>query len=134
MEQAQELLKDPSVHVAAPVVLAGASLEEFLRSMIVDAGLTPTGKPGINTYSSELQKTQLINRGEVKEITAWALPKGRSDRGPITRAGVVSLRAHVRWAGTHPDRFAGNPGVPTISLTVANEPRSRTKRDDVVHG
>ncbi len=62
------------------------------------------------------------------------LPKGRSDPGPITRAGVVSLRAHVRWAGTHPGRFAVNPGVPTISLAVANEPCSRTKRDDVVHG
>ena len=33
MEQAQDLLKGSSVHVAAPVVLAGACLEEFLRSM-----------------------------------------------------------------------------------------------------
>ena len=57
MEQAQDLLRDQNVHLAAPVVLAGASLEEFLRSIVVDAGLTPTGKPGINTYTTELQKS-----------------------------------------------------------------------------
>jgi len=67
-------------------------------------------------------------------MTPRALPKGRSAPEPITRAGVVSLRALVRWAGTHPGRFAGNPGVPTISLAVASEPRSRTKHDDMVHG
>jgi hypothetical protein len=47
MEQVQILLDDRKVHPAGPVMLAGAALEEFLRSMIVTSTLQPKGKPGI---------------------------------------------------------------------------------------
>jgi hypothetical protein len=72
MEQAQQLLADRNVHVAAPIVLAGASLEEFLRSMQVDCGEPIVGKPGISAYADALRKADLLTRGDVKEITAWA--------------------------------------------------------------
>jgi hypothetical protein len=81
MEQAQDLLKEGNVHLAAPVVLAGASLEEFLRSMVVDAGLTPSGKPGINTYATELQKAEMVSRGETKDIISWADQRNNAAHG-----------------------------------------------------
>ncbi|WP_344904714.1 hypothetical protein [Actinomadura meridiana] len=55
MEQVQQLLDDDPRHIAAPVVLAGAALEEFLRSRIEARGLTVTMKPGINTYAGMLR-------------------------------------------------------------------------------
>ena len=71
-EQAQQLLSDAKVHPAAPVVLAGAALEEFLRSMVVDCGEPIVGKPGIAAYADALRKAEVISRGEAKDVTAWA--------------------------------------------------------------
>ena len=81
MEQAQQLLQETKVHVAAPVVLAGASLEEFLRSMVVDAGLTVAGKPSINAYALALQAANLIDRGATKDVTAWADARNEAAHG-----------------------------------------------------
>jgi hypothetical protein len=72
MDQAQQLLSDKTVHVAAPVMLAGAALEEFLRSMQIDCGEPIVGKAGISAYAEALRKADLLTRGEVKDITAWA--------------------------------------------------------------
>lgn len=72
MEQVQVLLDDRSVHVAAPIVLAGAALEEALRGLVEQAEVTVVGKPGINTYATALQKEQLLTAQEVKDVTAWA--------------------------------------------------------------
>jgi predicted urease superfamily metal-dependent hydrolase len=47
MEQVQQLLDDRAMHPAAPVVLAGAALEEFLRARVVTRAANVTGKPGI---------------------------------------------------------------------------------------
>jgi len=67
MEQVQLLLKDPDLHPAAAVVLAGAALEEFLRSMQVDSGQPIAGKPCISEYAAALAKADLLTRREVKE-------------------------------------------------------------------
>ena len=67
MEQVQLLLKDPDLHPAAAVVLAGAALEEFLRSMQVDSGQPMAGKPCISEYAAALAKADLLTRREVKE-------------------------------------------------------------------
>ncbi|MEZ5382872.1 MAG: hypothetical protein R2754_13895 [Microthrixaceae bacterium] len=73
MEQVRQLLSDGAVHVAAPIVLAGASLEELLRSMWHHAGSPELGgKPGINSYASALKNADVIDRQDVKDITAWA--------------------------------------------------------------
>jgi hypothetical protein len=45
MEQVHLLLGEPGIHVAAPVVLAGAALEEFLRSNPVNGWLASQGSP-----------------------------------------------------------------------------------------
>ncbi|MGW3769932.1 hypothetical protein [Actinomadura verrucosospora] len=83
MEQVQQLLDDSKVHPAAPIVLAGAALEEFLRSRITAKGLSPSGKPGINTYATALQQDGGLTRQEVKNITSWA--------------GLRNHAAHGEW-------------------------------------
>lgn len=71
MEQVDRLLDDPDVHVAAPVVLAGAALEEFLRALLPrDLGIN--GKPGLDKYGAQLKKSGVIGATDAKDITAWA--------------------------------------------------------------
>ncbi|MEW1838537.1 hypothetical protein AB0392_11335 [Nonomuraea angiospora] len=55
MEQVQALLDDRDVEPAAPVVLAGAALEEFLRSRVAALSVTVVGKPSISSYANALR-------------------------------------------------------------------------------
>jgi hypothetical protein len=72
MEQVQRLLDDGAVHPAAPIMLAGAALEEFLRGLLVGCPVAPSGKAGINSYAAALRQAELINAQDMKDITAWA--------------------------------------------------------------
>ncbi|WP_143737251.1 hypothetical protein [Microbispora sp. GKU 823] len=72
MEQVQQLLDDQRMHPAAPVMLAGAALEEFLRSMVAATGAAVTGKPSINAYASALRSIDAISAQDMKDITSWA--------------------------------------------------------------
>lgn len=72
MEQVQLLLSDAEVHPAAPIVLAGAALEELLRSMIEADPLEVKGKAGLNSYAKALQLAGDLSRQEHKDVTSWA--------------------------------------------------------------
>lgn len=73
LSQAQLLLKDTAVHPAAPAMIIGASLEEFLRNWVEEAGLSiGSNKPSIDTYAKELRKSDLITKQDIKDITSWA--------------------------------------------------------------
>lgn len=73
MGQVQRLLSDRDVHPAAPVVLAGAALEEALRAMVLATpDLVIEGKPSISTFAAGLRKAGRLSRGNEKDITAWA--------------------------------------------------------------
>lgn len=52
LEQSRVLLETKGVHPASPIVLAGATLEEFLRNWVEGEGL-PLGsrKPSIDAYA-----------------------------------------------------------------------------------
>lgn len=81
MEQVQQLLDDPKAHPAAPVVLAGAALEEFLRSRVAAKGVTVVGKPGMNSYASALRSAGDITAQDVKDVTAWAGQRNEAAHG-----------------------------------------------------
>ncbi len=73
MEQVQLLLDDRKVHPAAPIVLAGAALEEFLRSLVElhpEAHLK--GKRGIENYSSALRGADILSTQDGKDATQMA--------------------------------------------------------------
>ena len=84
LSQAQDLLQDEKVQPAAPAVLIGASLEEFLRNWIENEEIELEGKkPCIDTYQTLLYKSKLINKQDVKDI--------------ISIAGLRNHAAHGEW-------------------------------------
>jgi hypothetical protein len=84
LDQAYKLLEDTSVHGAAPAVLIGATLEEFLRTWVEKEGLTLGNmKPSLDAYAKVLRESDLIDKQDSKDITAWA--------------GVRNDAAHGHW-------------------------------------
>jgi hypothetical protein len=77
MEQVEILLSDRSVHPAAPIVLAGAALEERLRALVLQHGCTPSGK-GIDAYGTALKTAGVVDGQEAKQVTAWAGLRNRA--------------------------------------------------------
>lgn len=72
LEQAENLLKDKKVHPAAPAVIIGASLEEFLRNWLEDSGFDMTSiKNSLDTYSTELRRQNKISKQDLKDIVSW---------------------------------------------------------------
>ena len=84
LDQAQGLLKSNKIHPAAPAVLIGAALEEFLRNWVEDVGLSlGNKKPSLDAYSSTLREAELITKQDTKDIAAWA--------------GIRNHAAHGEW-------------------------------------
>jgi len=72
LSQAENLLNDKNVHPAAPAVLIGASLEEFLRNWLEEIGFDiSTIKNSLDAYSSELRKQDRITKQDLKDIVSW---------------------------------------------------------------
>ena len=72
LDQANHLLSNEEVHPAAPTVLIGASLEEFLRNWVEDKAIDIEEKnPGIYAYASALRRKELISKQDMKDITSW---------------------------------------------------------------
>jgi hypothetical protein len=82
--QAQALLDNNNVHPAAPTVLIGASLEEFLRNWLEERGTSLGGKkPSLDAYAKTLREADLITKQDLKDITSWA--------------GLRNHAAHGEW-------------------------------------
>lgn len=72
LEQAENLLNDKKVHPAAPAVIIGASLEEFLRNWLEDDGFDLSNiKHNLDAYSTELKKQEKITKQDYKDIVSW---------------------------------------------------------------
>lgn len=72
LEQAESLLNNKKVHPAAPAVIIGASLEEFLRNWLEEEGVDfLLIKPSLDAYCKELRIKELISKQDVKDITSW---------------------------------------------------------------
>jgi hypothetical protein len=81
MDQVDTLLNDRRVHPAAPIVLAGAALEERLRALMLEKSLFVPGKPGLDAYSAELKKANVLDGQEAKQVTAWAGLRNQAAHG-----------------------------------------------------
>jgi hypothetical protein len=85
LEQAHALLNAKGVHPAAPIVLIGATLEEFLRTWVEAKNLSlGQRKPSLEAYSQVLHAENLITKQDAKDITAWG--------------GLRNHAAHGEWA------------------------------------
>ena len=84
LSQAANLLSSNDVHPAAPTVLIGASLEEFLRNWIEEANINlGAKKPSIEAYANTLREAELITKQDAKDITSWG--------------GLRNHAAHGEW-------------------------------------
>lgn len=84
LDQASTLLSTKEVHPAAPTVIIGAALEEFLRNWIEEAGLDLGGKkPSLDSYAKVLREADLITKQDVKDTTSWS--------------GLRNHAAHGEW-------------------------------------
>jgi hypothetical protein len=84
MQQAQALLEQAKMHPAAPTVLIGASLEEFLRTWVEREGLSiGNAKPGMDAYAKVLREADKLTKQDIKDITSWS--------------GLRNHAAHGEW-------------------------------------
>jgi len=84
LEQAHQLLETRGIHPAAPAVIIGAALEEFLRTWTGTAGVSlGQRKPGMDNYATVLRDAELLTRQDCKDIIAWA--------------GLRNHAAHGEW-------------------------------------
>lgn len=84
LEQAESLLNDNKVHPAAPSVIIGASLEEFLRNWLEEEQVDLTTiKNSLDAYTTELKKLNKISKQDVKDLTSWS--------------GIRNDAAHGHW-------------------------------------
>jgi len=97
MEQVQQLLDDSNTHPAAAVVLAGAALEEFLRSRVDAVAALLTGRPGISAYANALRKSEYLSAQDVKDVTAWAGQRNEAAHGQFER--LSRARAQIMVDG-----------------------------------
>ena len=81
---AEEFLDDPKKHPAAAAMVAGATLEEFLRNWVEDTGETP--RRGINDLIQQLKALGLVDKQDVKDVTAWAGVRNSADHGEWDKA------------------------------------------------
>jgi hypothetical protein len=84
LAQAQQLLETKNVHPAAPCVIIGAALEEFLRNWVEASSLNlGNNKPSLDAYSRILKEAELLTKQDVKDLTAWG--------------GLRNHAAHGEW-------------------------------------
>lgn len=95
LEQVETRLQDKTVHVAAPIVLAGAALEEFLRSLIAQHGIAFHRKPSISAFADELRKTGALTKQDVKDITSWAGQRNDAAHGDFDQLSRERARIMV---------------------------------------
>jgi len=91
LEQAQGLLSSKKVHPAAPAVLIGAALEEFLRNWVEDQGLSLGGKrPSLDAYATTLRSEELITKQDMKDIASWGGTRNHAAHGEWEEIGDKS--------------------------------------------
>ncbi len=93
--QADTLLNDKSVHPAAPIVIIGAALEEFLRNWCEDTKLVnEAAKSSIDKYAQLLRTSELISKQDIKDIASWGGLRNEAAHGHWEN---VSNRDSVRY-------------------------------------
>ena len=99
MEQVRRLLDDSSVHPAAPVMLAGAALEEFLRGLLAKTSETLKGR-GIDAYAAALRRADVLDAQDAKDVTALAglrnaAAHGEFDKVTIDQARLMEMQVNL---------------------------------------
>jgi len=85
LSQAKTLLETKGIHPASACVLGGAALEEFLRNWTEEQNLSlGKSRPSIDTYMKVLYENNLIDKQDLKDITAWGGLRNHAAHGEWT--------------------------------------------------
>lgn len=100
MEQVRKLMEDTGVDPAAPIVLAGATLEVALRSAVEELGLPLPGKPSIATYLGCLRSAGLLSAQDAKDVTQMGGLRNAAAHGNFNelsreRAGLMEQQVNM---------------------------------------
>jgi hypothetical protein len=89
------------VHPAAPIVLIGATLEEFLRTWVEAEGISlGNRKPSLDAYSQVLAAEGKITKQDVKDLTAWSGLRNHAAHGEWNEVSE-KLRASLMLEGVN---------------------------------
>lgn len=103
LNQAKTMLNNVNIHPAASTVIAGASLEEFLRDWCQTEGLHINGNGNMEKYKAALITQGLISTQDGKDITSWG--------------GLRNSAAHGLW-GEVDNRSTINLMIEGISIFI----------------
>jgi hypothetical protein len=96
LEQAHTLLNATDVHPAGPIVLVGATLEEFLRTWTEDKALSlGQRKPSLGSYAQVLLTAGLLTKQDIKDITSWAGLRNHAAHGEWSEVSEKRRAAHM---------------------------------------
>jgi hypothetical protein len=100
MVQVQTLVEDREVHVAAPIVLAGAALEMGLRSAVEELGLDYGNKGSISAYAQALRRAQILTVQDVKDVEQMGGIRNSAAHGQFEdlsreRAGLLQQQINM---------------------------------------
>lgn len=94
LQQARRLLDmDTPVHVAAPVVLIGAALEEHLRAIVEREALSFSGTGSIMAYANALRTAGLIDIDNLSKIDSWSRLRNHAAHGDLKKVTVEGAEA-----------------------------------------
>jgi hypothetical protein len=95
MEQVQAMIDDKKTHAAAPIVLAGAALEEALRSLVIQNQANIVGKPSLNAYAVALKSASVLTTQDVKDVTSWAGQRNEAAHGDFDKLSIERAQIMV---------------------------------------
>lgn len=101
MDQVRQLNEDGRVHVAAPIVLAGAALEMALRGVVDQLGLSlDPGSPGIGLYARVLRSAEVLGKQDMKDLEQMAGLRNAAAHGDFDalsreRAGLMEQQVNL---------------------------------------
>lgn len=92
LEQAAAIVDDTGFHPATAVMLAGAALEQYLRSWAEDLKLAFEGnKRTVEVYANVLAKAGKLDKGERKRVLAWGDQRNDAAHGNFDKASDRQL-------------------------------------------
>lgn len=81
LEQVDVLLSEPGIVPAVAVMLAGAALEEFLRSLYQKCSVPVVGDPTISKLTTALRSGGIIDKNDEKELTSLGGTRNEAAHG-----------------------------------------------------
>lgn len=97
LDQVDAMLAEPETNPIAPVVVAGAALEQHLRAQLSGANAEPTGRPNLRNYVNKLRSLSLIDERVQSQLLVWVRLRNDAAHGhPVSHGDAVAMANGIR--------------------------------------